>query len=366
MAAEKIVMHIDMDSFYASVEMRSRPELKDKPVVVCSKTYSLEKEAPRGVISAASYPARKFGLHSAMPISEAQKLCPDAVFLPMNKVLYKQVSDSIIEIIQKHTKTVQQVSIDEAYAVLNETITTFEEAAACAEKIKADILEKEKITCSIGIAPNKSAAKIASGYEKPNGLTVVYPENLTQFLFPMKVSKIPGVGKKTQELFDSLKIHTIEDLAQSDKRLIYEKFGKAGLLFHDIANGIDTTSVIETADVKSISRFHSLTPYTNDPSALRLGSDAVCEEVHSLLTDKKYFFKTIAVGLRYADFTSVTKSKSHSVHTSDIAFLKRHASDLLDELILANPTNKKVRQISVAVSNLKKTDANQMLLTDFF
>jgi DNA polymerase IV (DinB-like DNA polymerase) len=366
MATEKIVMHIDMDSFYASVEIRSNPELKDKPVVVCSKTYSLEKEAPRGVISAASYPARKFGLHSAMSISEAQKLCPDAIFLPMNKILYKQVSDNVIKIIQKYTKTVQQVSIDEAYAVLNENITTFEEAAECAKKIKADIFEKEKITCSVGIAPNKSAAKIASGYEKPNGLTVVHPENLTQFLFPMKVSKISGVGKKTEEILDLLKIHTIKDLANADKRLIYEKLGKAGLVFHDIANGIDTTAVIETADVKSISRFYSLTPYTNDPTALKLGVAAACEEVHSLLADKKYFFKTISISLRYADFTAAAKSKSHLVHTSDITFLKRHASDLLDELILANPANKKVRQISVAVSGLKKTDSNQMLLTDFF
>jgi DNA polymerase IV (DinB-like DNA polymerase) len=362
----KIVMHIDMDSFYASVEMRGKPELQDKPVVVCSKTYSLEKEAPRGVISAASYPARKFGLHSAMPISEAQKLCPDAIFLPMNKVLYKQVSDNIIKIIQNHTKTVQQVSIDEAYAVLNDNVAAFEEAVVCAQKIKSDIFEKEKITCSIGIAPNKSAAKIASGYEKPNGLTVVHPENLTQFLFPMKVSKIPGVGKKTEEILDLLNIHTIKDLANADKRQLYEKLGKAGLLFHDIANGIDTTAIIETADVKSISRFHSLTPYTNDPAALKLGADAVCEEVHSLLTDKKCFFKTIAISLRYADFTAAAKSKSHSVHTSDITFLKRHASDMIEELLLANPENKKVRQISVAVSNLKKTDANQMLLTDFF
>lgn len=366
MPAEKIVMHIDMDSFYASVEVRDKPELKDKPVVVCSKTYSLEKEAPRGVISAASYPARKFGLRSAMPIAEAQKLCPDAVFLPMNKSLYKSVSDNVIKIIQTHTKTVQQVSIDEAYAVLDDEINTFEKAIEIAKTIQNDIFKKERITCSIGIAPNKSAAKISSGFQKPNGLTVVTPEKLIDFLFPLKVSKLPGVGKKTEETFHSLHIKTVEDLAKADKRLIYEKLGKTGLIFYDMANGIDKTEIVETADVKSISRYFSFSPYTNDPAAIQLAIDSVSEEVHSLLTEKKNFFKTITIGIRYADSTTLTKSKSHPVHTADISFLKRHAQELFEEIMIANTSHKKVRQINVAVSNLKKTDANQMLLTDFF
>ena len=366
MAADKIVMHIDMDSFYASVEIRDRPDLKEKPVVVCSKTYSLEKEAPRGVISAASYPARKFGLHSAMPISEAQKLCPDIIFFPMDKVLYKQVSDSVIKIIQKHTKTVQQVSIDEAYAVFSDGVRTFEDAATVAEKIKAEIFAVERITCSVGIAPTKSAAKIASGFQKPNGMTIVLPEKLAEFLHPLPVSKLPGVGKKTTEIFELLGIQTIGDLAMADKRLIYEKAGKQGMVFQDMANGTDPATVIETADVKSISRFYSITPFTADSSAIMLGADAVCEEVHELLTQKKMFFKTITVGLRYADFTSSSKSKSHSVHTSDIAFLKRQSHEMLEELIAGHDKNKKVRQINIGVSNLKKTDASQMRLTDFF
>jgi Nucleotidyltransferase/DNA polymerase involved in DNA repair len=365
MAADKIVMHIDMDSFYASVEIRDRPDLKEKPVVVCSKTYSLEKDAPRGVISAASYPARKFGLHSAMPISEAQKLCSDIVFFPMDKVLYKQVSDSVIKIIQKHTKTVQQVSIDEAYAAFNDGVSTFEEAAAVAEKIKAEILAVERITCSVGIAPNKSAAKIASGFQKPNGMTIVKPDELVEFLHPMSVSKLPGVGKKMTETLDLLGIQTVGDLAAADKRLIYEKAGKQGMAFQDMATGTDAAAVIETADVKSISRFYSVTPYTTDSTAILIGADSVCEEVHEILTQKKMFFKTISVGLRYADFTTSTKSKSHTIHTADIFFLKRHAQEMLEELIAGNEKGKKVRQINIGVSNLKKTDSNQMLLTDF-
>lgn len=365
MAADNIIMHIDMDSFFASVEIRDQPDLKDKPVVVCSKTFHLHKDTARGVVSAASYPARKFGLHSAMPLSEAKKLCPDVILLPMNKTLYKQVSDSVIKIIQKHVKTVQQVSIDEAYVLFKDNIATYDDAANLALKIKKEIAEAERITCSVGIASTKSAAKIASGFQKPDGLTVVQPEETKDFLSPLPVTKLPGVGKKTAETFDLLRIQTIGDLAQADKRLIYEKLGKSGMAFQDMANGIDTAQVIETADVKSISRYYSLSPYTNDSAAIKMGSEAVCEEVHGILTQKKMYFKTITVGLRYADFTTATKSKSHTVHTSDIYFLKKHAQDMIEEL-LENKTNKKIRQINIGVSNLKKTDVNQMQLTDFF
>lgn len=366
MTADKIVMHIDMDSFFASVEIRDNPDLKDKPVVVCSKTFHLHKDTSRGVISAASYPARKFGLHSAMPLSEANRLCPDVICLPMNKILYKQVSDNVIKIIQKHVKTVQQVSIDEAYVLFNDNIRTYDEAAECARQIKKEITAAERITCSVGIAPNKSVAKIASGFQKPDGLTVVQPENVSEFLSPLSVTKIPGVGKKTAEIFDMLRIQTIGDLAEADKRQIYEKIGRQGMAFQDIANGIDVSQVMETADAKSISRFYSFTPYTNDPAAITLGTESVSEEVHMILMQKRMFFKTITVGIRYADFTSATKSKSHTVHTSDIFFLKRHAQDMIEELLANNETNKKIRQINIGVSNLKKTDVNQMQLTDFF
>lgn len=365
MAPEKIIMHIDMDSFFASVEIRDNPDLQDKPVVVCSKTFHLHKDTARGVISAASYPARKFGLHSAMPLSEAKKLCPDVICLPMNKALYKQVSDNVIKIIQKYAQTVQQVSIDEAYVLLKESVQTYDEAADLAKKIKAEIAAAEKVTCSVGIAPNKSAAKIASGFQKPDGLTVVRPEEMIAFLSPLPVTKISGVGKKTMESFEMLGIQTIGDLAKADMRQIYEKLGRTGMAFYDIANGIDASLVIETADVKSISRFYTLTPSTNDQSALRVGTESICEEVHDILTQKRMFFKTISVGIKYADFTTATKSKSHTVHTSDIFFLKRHAQDMIEELA-ANNGHKKVKQINVGVSNLKKTDVNQMQLADFF
>ncbi|WNY26306.1 DNA polymerase IV [Methanolapillus ohkumae] len=366
MPENNIVMHIDMDSFFASVEIRDRPDLKDKPVAVCSKTYSLEKDAPRGVLSAASYPARKFGLHSAMPLSEALKLCPDVILLPMNRDFYKQVSENIIKIIGKHTKTVQQVSIDEAYALFLDNVKTYDDAKAAAQLIKNEIFAAERVTCSVGIAPNKSVAKIASGFQKPDGMTIVLPDQLLSFLSPLFVTKLPGVGQKTNEFFDLYNIKTVGDLAKTDKRFLFEKLGKQGLIFSDMANGLDESPVIETADVKSISRFYSLSPFTADPKALSLGCHAVCEEVHKLLSDKKMFYKTITVSLRFYDFSTVSKSKTHSVHTSDVSTLKRYAEELLLELTDANTEHKKARQISVGVSKLKKTDANQMQLSDFF
>jgi DNA polymerase IV (DinB-like DNA polymerase) len=358
-------MHIDIDSFFASVEIRDNPDLRDKPVVVCSKTFHLHKDASKGVISAASYPARKFGLHSAMPLSEAKRLCPDVICLPMNKTLYKQVSDNVVKIIQKYAQTVQQVSIDEAYVLFKDDVRTYEEAADSVRKIKAEIAAAERITCSVGIAPNKSVAKIASGFQKPDGLTVVRPEEVSEFLSPLPVTKIPGVGKKTAETLDLLGIQTVGDLAKADKRQIYEKLGRHGMAFQDIASGIDTSQVMETTDAKSISRFYSLRPYTNDPGAIKMGAESICEEIHDILMQKRMFFKTITVGIRYADFTTVTKSKSHTVHTSDTFFLKRQAQDMIEELA-ANSGNKKVKQINIGVSNLKKTDVSQMQLADFF
>lgn len=206
---EKIVFHVDMDSFFASVETRYRPDLKDKPVVVCSKTYSLDPESPKGVVSAASYAARSYGVHSAMPFAQALKLCPDLIFFPLNKSLYQEVSNSVMKILEKNSYIVQKASIDEAYLDPGHFAKDYKEAKVLGEKIKREIYEKEKITCSVGIAPNRVVAKIASGFKKPDGLTLVEPENVIEFLSPLPVNKLPGVGKKTNMKFNSAGIKTI-------------------------------------------------------------------------------------------------------------------------------------------------------------
>jgi len=189
----QIVLLVDMDSFFASVQVREKPELKGLPVVVGSDPKG---GAGRGVVSTCSYEARKYGIHSAMPISKAYKLCPDCVFLPVNMKLYKEVSENVMAILRGFAEKFEQVSVDEAYLVPID-IRSFDDAVLCARRIKDEVKGQEGITCSVGIGPNKLIAKIASGFQKPNGLTLVKPEDVKDFLFPLPVSKIPGIGRKT-------------------------------------------------------------------------------------------------------------------------------------------------------------------------
>jgi DNA polymerase IV (DinB-like DNA polymerase) len=185
----QIVLHVDMDSFFASVEVREHPELKGLPVVVGADP---NRGKGRGVVCTCSYEARKYGIHSAMPVSQAYKLCPDAAFVPVNMKLYAQVSANVMEIMKGFAEKFQQYSVDEAFLVPGPEIRNIEEAAIIALRIKDEILKQERITCSVGIGPNKLVAKIASKYQKPDGLTVVKPEDVQDFVFPLDVSKIPG------------------------------------------------------------------------------------------------------------------------------------------------------------------------------
>jgi DNA polymerase IV (DinB-like DNA polymerase) len=208
-----ITFHVDMDSFFASIEVRERPELKGLPVVVGSDPKG---GSGRGVVSTCSYEARKYGIHSAMPISQAYKLCPSAAFVPVNMKLYAGVSSNVMEILKGFSEKFQQVSVDEAYLIPGPEIRNFEEAAIYALRIKDEVKRQERITCSVGAGPNKLISKIASGYKKPDGLTLVRPEDVRDFLFPLNVSKIPGIGEKTTESLKVIGITKVEELANCD------------------------------------------------------------------------------------------------------------------------------------------------------
>ncbi len=238
----RITYHVDMDSFFASIEVRERPELKGLPVVVGSDPKG---GSGRGVVSTCSYEARKYGIHSAMPITQAYRLCTDAVFLPVNMKLYAGVSANLMEILRGFAEKFQQVSVDEAYLLPGPEIRNFEEAALYALKIKDEILKQERITCSVGVGPNKLIAKIASGFQKPDGLTVVRPADVREFLFPLHVSKIPGIGEKTTETLKVMGITTVEELANYDIQLLSERFGNTGLRMKQMANGLDFAEVRE-------------------------------------------------------------------------------------------------------------------------
>ncbi|WP_196297299.1 DNA polymerase IV [Methanosarcina barkeri] len=354
----RITFHADMDSFFASVEVRERPELKGMPVVVGSDPKG---GSGRGVVSTCSYEARKYGIHSAMPISQAYRLCPDAVFLPVNMKLYVGVSAKIMELLKGFADRFQQVSVDEAYLVPGPEITDFEEATLYALRIKDEVQKQEGVTCSVGVGPNKLIAKIASDFQKPDGLTVVRPEDVRDFLFPLPVSKIPGIGEKTADTLKSMGLNRVEELANCDVQLLSGKFGKIGLRMKQLANGLDFREVREKESVKSISRHGTFAEDTSDPVKITGSLDLLAESVHSSLLKNRLLFKTVVLTVRFEDFSTYTRSKTIPIWTSDIFVIKRTAIQLLSEFI----GNRKLRLVGIGVTKLRERDEKQTLITDF-
>jgi Nucleotidyltransferase/DNA polymerase involved in DNA repair len=247
---KQTVLHVYMDSFFAAIEVREHPELKGLPVVVGSDPNGGKD---RRVVSTCSYEARKYGIHSAMPVSQAYKLCPDAVFVPVNMKLYAQVSASAMEIMKGFAEKFQQFSVDEAYLV-PVAVSNFEEAAIIALRVKDEILKQERISCSVGVGPNKLIAKIASKFQKPDGLTVIRPEDVQEFLSPLDVSKILGIGGKTTETLKLMGITKVEELANCDIQRLSERFGEMGLWMKPVAYGLDFSEVEESEEaIKLIS-----------------------------------------------------------------------------------------------------------------
>jgi len=306
-----IVLHVDMDSFFAYVETREKPELKGLPVVVGSDPKGGKG---RGVVSTCSYEARKYGIHSATPISQAYKLCPDAAFVPVNMKLYAQVSANVMEIMKCFAEKFQQYSVDEAFLVPGPEIRNFEEAAIIALRLKDEIKRQERITCSIGVGPNKLIAKVASKFNKPNGLTIVRPEDVQEFLYPLDVSKIPGIGEKTTGILKLMGITKVEDLTNCDVQILSEKFGKMGLWMKQVAYGLDFSEVKEWEEaVKSMSRSGTFEEDTNDPVKIAGSLEMLTESVHRALLRHSFLFKTVTLKVRFEDFSTYTCSKTTSV-----------------------------------------------------
>src|SRR5512139_402235 len=236
----RIILHVDLDAFFPSVEIREHPELKGMPVIVGADPKG---GTGRGVVSSASYEARKFGVRSAMPISRAWKLCPDGLYLRPHFDLYIPASNNIMGILRSHADKFEQGGIDEAYLDISSRVKDFNEAEEFAKDLMQEILDKEHLTCSIGVGPSKMVAKIASDYRKPYGLTVVKPEDVKNFLYPLEVLKIPGVGPKTERTLIDLKIETVKDLASAKPEMLTRLFGTWGIRLHEFANGIDNREV---------------------------------------------------------------------------------------------------------------------------
>jgi DNA polymerase IV (archaeal DinB-like DNA polymerase) len=342
----QVILHVDLDAFFPSVEVREHPEQKGKPVIVGADP---KVGTGRGVVSSASYEARKFGVRSAMPISRAWKLCPDGIYLRPHFDLYIPASNSIMEILRSHADKFEQGGIDEAYLNISGSVKDFDEAEKFAKSLMEEVLEKTNLTCSIGVAPNKMVAKIASDFRKPYGLTVVKPEEVKDFLFPLEVRKIPGIGPKTEKALLELKIETIKDLAAMKPEVLTRLFGAWGARLHEFANGIDNREVIEEYETKTIGRDTTFERYMDDEEQILQILDELAEEVHADVISNGFKFKTITVRIRYEHFDSHTSSKSLLFTTNDLDILRNNAKRLIAPFLR---NHKRVRLVGVRISNL--------------
>ena len=338
----KHIIHLDIDAFYPSVEMLDNPALKGKPVIVGGS-----KE--RGVVSSASYEARKFGVHSAQPIAKAKRLCPHGIFLPVRMSRYQEISKQVFEIFHRFTPLVEPVSIDEAFLDVTGSIRLFGGPENIAKKIKQIILKETGLTISAGIAVSKFVAKIASDIGKPDGLTVVHPDGVKDFLDPLPIKKMWGVGKVSQQILSRLNIHTFKDLRQTPVKILEKKFGKHGVNIHLLAMGTDDRDVIPEHDVKSIG--HERT-FSQDITSLDVAQKellVLSNKVGRRMRHKRLKGKTITLKVKYYDFVQITRSTTLPKSTDDGSKIYSVICRLLEK---TEVTKKPIRLLGVSLSQL--------------
>jgi len=335
------ILHIDMDAFYASVEQRDDPSLKGKPVIV-------GWPGERSVVCAASYEARKFGVHSAMPASRAKRLCPDGVWRHPDFERYRAVSRQIREIFERHTPLVEPLSLDEAYLDVTQELTGIPTATETAEAIRAEIRAETHLTASAGVAPNKFLAKIASDWRKPDGIFVIKPHQVERFLTPLPVRKIPGVGKATEAVLHDMKILTVGDLRAFEEAELLARFGKWGTRLWELARGIDDNPVVPSRKRKSWSSENTFaTDVTRAEAAAWID-----EQAHKLwesLEERAMRGRTVTVKLRTPDFRTATRQLSPPELPASGDDISRIAVSLLERFDFA--PDARFRLVGVGVSN---------------
>jgi DNA polymerase IV (DinB-like DNA polymerase) len=352
---KRTIFHLDMDHFFTAVEEREHPEFKGKPVVVGADP---KEGKGRGVVSTCNYEARKFGVRSGMPISRAWKLCPEAVYLPVNYELYMKVSNEIMSILRKYEGKFEQWGIDEAFLDVSSKVKEYAEAEALAYQMKKEIYEKEKLTCSIGIGPNKLIAKIASDFQKPDAVTVVKEEEAEKFLAPLPVRKLLWVGRKTEQRLGAMGIKTIGEIAGYDPTALAETFGVMGTQIYLMAHGIDKSEVQERGEIKSISRDVTFEEDTSNFEFVLNTLDGLSEEVYGDVLRQRLYFKTVTVRVRYENFETHTHGKTLPFITNRLQDLKKTARELVQAYLRSD---RKVRLIGVRVSNFVSAEKQKTL-----
>jgi DNA polymerase IV len=348
------IIHIDMDAFYASVELRERPELKDLPVVIAS-------HHPRAVVAAASYPARVYGLRSAMSMGQARKLCPQVIVIEPDFAKYRQVSAQIHQIFQQYTSLIEPLSLDEAFLDVTENLKQIPSATEVAMRIREDIFQATGLTASAGVAPNKFLAKIASDWHKPNGICVIKPSQVQRFIQDLPLKKIPGVGKVTQEKLKSLNLETLGDLQQIDEALLIQHFGKYGRRLFLYAQGIDERPVEVERERQQISKE---TTFDDDLhlNQCRPYWEPLLGQVWQSLQKKQLSARGVTVKLKLKNFQVMQHSKSFKQVLRSPQELAQALDLLLDDLHIAPQMQFRLIGVGVYQLSVPETETQLLLL----
>ncbi|QDU82126.1 DNA polymerase IV [Polystyrenella longa] len=349
-----MILHIDMDAFYASVEERDQPELIGKPVIV---GYSSEG---RGVVCAANYEARTYGVHSAQPMVTARRLCPNGVYIRPRHQHYAEVSRQIRAIMESYTPLVEPLSLDEAFLDVTGSEQLFGSSIEIGHKIKQQIQDEVNLVASVGVAPNKYLAKIASDLNKPDGFCVVDPNRVQEFLDPLAVSRLWGVGKVSQKTFKQLGIKTIGELRQVPDSYLERKFGKFGTHLWRLAHGIDERKVQPDHQAKSISHETTFSNDVSDPKVLKMWLLEQTEQVARRMRRNQLFGKTVNLKIRFSDFQTFTRAQSLPHATQTTQEIWEIAAMLLEEK--APSRSLPVRLLGIGMSHLHGESQRQLSL----
>jgi DNA polymerase IV (archaeal DinB-like DNA polymerase) len=355
-AGPRIILHCDLDAFYPSCEIKRNPSLAGKPLIVGADPKAGHG---RGVVMSCSYEARKFGVRSGMPISQAYKLCPQGVYVPPDFELYGETSDRAMDVLRKFADRFEQTSIDEAFMDVGDRCKNYDDAVELARNLKRDLRQSEGLTVSVGIAPNKSIAKIASDMKKPDGLTIVRPDEVKAFLEPLSVGKISGVGKKTTVALQERGIETIGQLSQIPAKKLTDWFGKGGVWLWGIANGIEESPVEERGLRKSISVEQTFERDVQNKQVVLEALESLVKEVHERLLAEKLWFRTVSIKVRFEGFQTFTRDKTHTGYVDDVNVVREYVHLLFREF---EKDRRRIRLVGAKLSDLKPAEGKQTRL----
>lgn len=349
-----MILHVDMDAFYASVEQRDDARLRGRPVVVGGSAQG------RGVVCAASYEARQFGIHSAMPAVRARRLCPHAVFITPRMGHYAEISAQIHEIFHRYTPLVEPLSLDEAFLDVTGSEALFGSSVEIGKMVKREIADQTGLVASVGVAPNKFLAKIASDLDKPDGFVIVDGDNVTGFLHPLPISRLWGVGRVTEQTFQRLGVRTIGDLSRFSLEALKEQFGRHGEHLHNLSHGIDQRTVESTRWAKSISHETTFASDIDDINILRAWTIELAGQVCWRLRQHQLHGRTVQLKLRFANFDTITRAKQLDAPTNVTAEIQTTALRVLERIELRQP----IRLLGVGVSGFDASTVRQKSLFD--